>query len=958
MLPGLLLASLLAGCGGGAGTSGGGGGVTPLNVPTLTAIAPSGAAAGAASITLSLYGSNFENDATVQWNGSRLLSTWKSAARMTATIPAANLAAAGSAEVTVTNPGGGRSSAGTFTISAARAPTTWVRKVAEVDTGDNTTPDSARNIVWDAANGRLYYANPSTTTVAPNTVAVIDPVAGAVVKSVAAGNDPDLLSISSDSSYLWVGLDGDHAVQRFLLPGLTKDISFPVPTDSSGNPQQPVSLQAAPVSPHTLALVAGKGNYAPAGNGIYVFDDAVVRPDSFSGHVPNGPTLEWIQWGKNDSTIYGTQYSFSFLTGVATLNVTSSGVSYSDYRGGAMMYMGSTQYNSTKGLLYSYALALNPVDGSVAGLFNLSPAPLNIAFGSKTCTSDASLGRYYCVEDDVGSDRYELLVFDLNTYAMLDRIYLGTPSGQPVSLVTGLPHHLVRWGNAGLALTTKTYGGLGDGGFYLIDGAAINPNAAADVSSGEATWSYSWMSSLIPQQATAGSVDLDLTITGRNFTPNSTACWNYSYFDCQFLPTYYVSAQQLNVTIPAGFLASPGQFSIGVYDTSSDLLSTNGLIFTVTSPPTSGSTQVKAINLTGFALAWDAHSGRLYVGTADFDSAYPNSIVAIDGETGSIVKAQTVSPNPDVISVSGDGKYLYAGFAYATTMTQLQLPELGSPLTWALKNPASSQVYWAGDLAAAPVNAHTTAVTLFNKYLNPPWVGGLVIYDDNLERPDFLGGWGSAPGVYWTLAWSSSDEILAAASTSGPLFGIQISPSGAALLGTGTDNSFNTGYAQIHSDFGTGLIYSDNGNVADPTTQATVGTYNASGLVVPDSSLNRVFILGQTAAQANTSNYTIQSFDQMAYTPVASITVQNLYGSPIEFARWGTSGLAVLTLGRPESGLPGILYLVRDADFVSSAPGAAFQLSKAQELVRRRWKHISKADIVKMVQTKRAAKLP
>src|SRR5215472_11518646 len=51
---------------------------------------------------------------------------------------------------------------------------------------------------------------------------------------------------------------------------------------------------------------------------------------------------------------------------------------------------------------------------------------------------------------------------------------------------------------------------------------------------------------------------------------------------------------------------------------------------------------------------------------------------------------------------------------------------------------------------------------------------------------------------------------------------------------------------QIHSDFATGLIYSDEGKVADPTTQAIVGTYNASGLVAPDSSLNRVFILGQT----------------------------------------------------------------------------------------------------------------
>jgi len=81
-----------------------------------------------------------------------------------------------------------------------------------------------------------------------------------------------------------------------------------------------------------------------------------------------------------------------------------------------------------------------------------------------------------------------------------------------------------------------------------------------------------------------------------------------------------------------------------------------------------------------------------------------------------------------------------------------------------------------------------------------------------------------------------------------------VSPAGATLLAAGTA-SFNMG--QIHSDFGTGLIYSDDGEVADPNTQAIVGAYNASGLAAPDSSLNRVFILGQTSAQAGTNNYTI-----------------------------------------------------------------------------------------------------
>jgi hypothetical protein len=267
-------------------------------------------------------------------------------------------------------------------------------------------------------------------------------------------------------------------------------------------------------------------------------------------------------------------------------------------------------------------------------------------------------------------------------------------------------------------------------------------------------------------------------------------------------------------------------------------------------------------------------------------------------------------------------------------------------------------VYWAGDLKAAPVNPHTTAVTLFANYIDPPEEGGVVIYDDNVLRPNFTPGWAGGGLPYYTLAWSPSDQFLTAAAAAGPLYELQINPSGAALLGTGSDNSFNTEYAEIHSDFGTGLIYSDDGNVADPATQAIVGTYHASGLLAPDSSLNRVFILGQTAAQANTNSFTIQSFDEKAYTPVSSVTVEKLWGSPIQMVRCGTSGLAIMTINEDGSGTPGMIYLVQDSTFVSHVQKDVSRSSKSQELVQQRWKRITKADIAKMMKARSAARLP
>jgi hypothetical protein len=948
ILPVVLLAAFQACCGGGAGSSdnGGGGGGTPQDTPTLASVAPSSATAGEPAVTLTLYGSNFENGATAQWNGTALSSSWVSATELTATLPASDIASVGTARVSVANPGpgSGASAAQTFTIAAPLTPTTWVRQVAGL-----TTP---QDIVWDAAHGKLYVSISSTDPTAPNTIVPITPTAAAAGTPVAAGNNPDLLSISSDSSYLWVGLDGANAVQRLLLPGLTKDISFPVPPAPIGTPQVAVNLQTAPVSPHTVALIAGNWFFSPVGEGVYIYDDATQRPTSIAGVEAGGPYIDWVQWGANDSTIFANQYTTIDSGGVATLNVTSSGVTFTGYKGG-QVGPAYSQFEKSNGILYSLGDAFNPANGSLIGSFNYPS-------GQVACTADTALGRYYCVVayNDDGTDvvLFELWVFDLNTYALLNRVYFGASAGEPLSSVTGQPAHLVRWGNAGLALTTISGPYIGNAGVFLIDGSAVNPSASPDVSSGATTWPYMSMASLSPQQALSDSQNMAITINGTNFTQDSTACWNCNYLQFQFLPTSYVSSKQLTVTIPGSLMATPGPLPISIFDPATNLFSTNSLTFTVAAP-SSGTTQVTAVDLAGLAMAWDANSAMLYIATADYDGSYPNSIVAINTEAGSIVQSQAVSPDPYLLSISADGQYLYTAFVTATAMTQLQLPGLGSPLTWALSNSQSSAVYNAGDMRAAPQNPHTTAVTLFNPQSMPEETGGVAIYDDNVERSHFAQGFGQTFNIYDTLAWSSSDQLLTGACSFGclsdapvsPLYEFQVDPSGAAFV-SAMPPSFSQG--DLHSDFVTGLIYSDNGNVADPTTQMIVGTYNASGLAAPDSSLNRVFILGQTTAQADTSNFTIDSFNEKTYAMVSSITLQNLVGSPIEMVRWGDAGLAVLTINQG-SGSPGMLYLIQDTTFVANTRTAAFRSAKPQELVQCRWKRISKADIFKMLQVKR-----
>jgi uncharacterized repeat protein (TIGR01451 family) len=84
-----------------------------LNLP----LGPDAAAPGGAAFTLTVNGTGFVSGATVDWNGSPRTTTFISGHQLTATINAADIAAAKTASVTVVNPGAALSNAVFFTVT-------------------------------------------------------------------------------------------------------------------------------------------------------------------------------------------------------------------------------------------------------------------------------------------------------------------------------------------------------------------------------------------------------------------------------------------------------------------------------------------------------------------------------------------------------------------------------------------------------------------------------------------------------------------------------------------------------------------------------------------------------------------------------------------------------------------------------------------------------------------------
>lgn len=115
--------------------------VAPNPVPTLTSVAPSTVLAGSSGFTLTVNGNGFTPSSVVYWNGSPRPTTFFSATQLFAQLTAADVAAAGTANVTVFNPapGGGTSNGVTVDIVQQLNPVPVLQGMSPTSVSANDT---------------------------------------------------------------------------------------------------------------------------------------------------------------------------------------------------------------------------------------------------------------------------------------------------------------------------------------------------------------------------------------------------------------------------------------------------------------------------------------------------------------------------------------------------------------------------------------------------------------------------------------------------------------------------------------------------------------------------------------------------------------------------------------------------------------------------------------------------
>jgi photosystem II stability/assembly factor-like uncharacterized protein len=146
-------------------------------IPTVTALTPASATAGGAAFVLTVTGTKFVSTSKVLWNGAALTTTYESSTKLTATVPAAEIAKAGSAAIVVTNPapGGGASAAHAFpvddpipTLTALTPASATADGAAFVLTVTGTKFVSTSKVLWNgAALTTTYESSKKLTATVP-----------------------------------------------------------------------------------------------------------------------------------------------------------------------------------------------------------------------------------------------------------------------------------------------------------------------------------------------------------------------------------------------------------------------------------------------------------------------------------------------------------------------------------------------------------------------------------------------------------------------------------------------------------------------------------------------------------------------------------------------------------------------------------------------------------------------
>jgi DNA-binding beta-propeller fold protein YncE len=265
-------------------------------------------------------------------------------------------------------------------------------------------------------------------------------------------------------------------------------------------------------------------------------------------------------------------------------------------------------------------------------------------------------------------------------------------------------------------------------------------------------------------------------------------------------------------------------------------------------------------------LVWDPASALLYASVGSDAVQYANSVVAIDPFSGTVTQSRVLGPAPNALAVSADGRFLYVGIDGEGTVQRLRLPSLDLDLTLSLgQRPSYQTPYTAGVIRVSPTQPDTVAVTRVVLNISPSQLGGVVLFDNAVQRPVIAGGETYSGGFLFPadIAWNTDGSGLYALEIiSNALLSLEVAADGVSV-GARLGAVANLGGA-LRLDRVNRLLSTDGGGVLDVTSVQPVGTYRPAYYVGPHN-----VAPGSTGAEV----FTLYLNQPTNFAPVSEIAI-------------------------------------------------------------------------------------
>jgi hypothetical protein len=379
-----------------------------------------------------------------------------------------------------------------------------------------------------------------------------------------------------------------------------------------------------------------------------------------------------------------------------------------------------------------------------------------------------------------------------------------------------------------------------------------------------------------PTSIVAGTASEIILVNGQNFMSTAKVEWNGAS-----IPTTYVNSTQLQAEPTTAQLATAGIVQLAVANPSPGTLSP-AVSFDLTYPVT-----ITVLDLPANDIIWDPFAELIYASLPSSYGANGNSIAAINPTTGAVTGYYYAGSEPTQLALDSTSKYLYAGLNGAGSIERLDLPAFTRDIEINLSGTDGPTL--AEAIAVSPTNSQTIAVAVNTSCCGP---GGPI---------EFFTG---ATKLADSVTTANANQLVFASGTTlyayepSVLSQITVSSTGGTL---GPQwNDLVTGNTFQYSG---GLAFGADGPEFDPATGLLLGTFdvgsvccNSSPELLPNSAINRAFVLGATPFF---SGFGITSYNLSEFTPVAAASLEELnlnYNSTSasQFIQWGSNGLAFI----------------------------------------------------------------